>query len=563
MKNLIKIFIAVIVLLQFSKVNAQYQEWVSFYNGPFLESSPDTAFSIVVDNVGNSFVTGSSGGDYATVAYDPTGVYLWWPSGASRFHSDYGISRAVYLDIQKPYYDKIYVSGYAQGPVYKEINTIAYYTSNGSNVWGNNAVYSSPYGDCIANMVKCDNEGNVYVTGYTTGNGTYEDIVTLKYDANGQPSATWPDIGYGTGVRVYSGPGKGNDKAYGLSISGGIVYVTGRAHFAAFDNRLVTLCYDQNGVQLWQSDYPGNFQGYKERNCIAADYTNGVYVTANRVGENSFLCMVVLKYNPANGDLVWVKDVYERYASSSIGFFSRRPNDNSPGHTNDIFITGCGGANFLMMTAKFTEDGKEEWMVYYNSLGMFNALAIDASENIYVSGNISLQSMDMITVKYNAYGAQLWDATFNDVINYGDEAFSNAADNSGNCYVTGSSFGVGSASEYTTIKYSSGIDVKQTAFQNKNNELTIVKPDSYQLGQNFPNPFNPSTQIKYAVPKSNFITLKVYDMIGMEIKELVNEYKEAGYYNVMFDGSNLASGVYIYKLISGNFTETKKMILIK
>lgn len=562
MKTKLKFIAAVFILFQITKVNALNQEWVAFYNGPFLESSPDTAFCIVVDNVGNSFVTGSSGGDYATVAYDPTGVYLWWPSGASRFHSDYGISRAVYLDIQKPYYDKIYVTGYAQGPVYKEINTIAYYTSNGSNVWGNNAVYSSPYGDCIATMVKCDNEGNVYVTGYTTGNGTYEDIVTLKYDANGQPSATWPDIGFGLGIRVYSGPGNGNDKAYGLDLSGGNVYVTGRAHFAPYDNRLVTLCYDQNGVEVWQSDYAGNFQGYKERNCIAADYTNGVYVTANMVGEGSWLYMVVIKYDPSTGSQVWAKE-YQRYAGSSIGFFSRRPTDNSPAHTNDIFVTGAGGPNFLMMTAKFTEDGKEEWMVYYNNLGMFNALAIDASENVYVSGSFSNQSEDMITVEYDASGNQLGYATFNSIVNYADEAYSNAVDNNGYCYVTGYSFAVGSHNEYTTIKYSTGLDNNSAVSNNKANEYNKAKPDSYLLNQNFPNPFNPSTQIRFAVPHYSFITLKIYDMMGREVKNLVNEYKQAGYYNVTFDGSNLASGIYIYKLITGDFTDTRKMILIK
>lgn len=85
----------------------------------------------------------------------------------------------------------------------------------------------------------------------------------------------------------------------------------------------------------------------------------------------------------------------------------------------------------------------------------------------------------------------------------------------------------------------------------------------FSLSQNFPNPFNPVTAIKYNVPNKSHLMIKVYNSVGKEIIELVNEVKTGGDYEVKFDASNLPSGVYYYKLTSGNYSETKKMILLK
>ena len=95
--------------------------------------------------------------------------------------------------------------------------------------------------------------------------------------------------------------------------------------------------------------------------------------------------------------------------------------------------------------------------------------------------------------------------------------------------------------------------------------------NDFILYQNYPNPFNPSTRIKYTVPtviaseakQSTLVTLKVYDAIGIEVRTLVNEGKFAGEYEVTFDASGLPSGIYFYKLEAGNYTETKKMLLLK
>lgn len=96
-----------------------------------------------------------------------------------------------------------------------------------------------------------------------------------------------------------------------------------------------------------------------------------------------------------------------------------------------------------------------------------------------------------------------------------------------------------------------------------NHDEENFNSDSYILFQNYPNPFNPSTTITYYIPENSNVTLKVYDILGKEIAVLVNEERSAGTYKIEFNGSNLPSGIYFYRFIAGDFTATKKLILLK
>lgn len=107
-----------------------------------------------------------------------------------------------------------------------------------------------------------------------------------------------------------------------------------------------------------------------------------------------------------------------------------------------------------------------------------------------------------------------------------------------------------------------GLDIRLT------NDIVSVEDeaiisDNFTLEQNYPNPFNPITTISYSIPQSSFVTLKIYDALGNEAAVLVNEQKTAGRHEVNFSSSQLASGIYFYKLMAGSFTQTKKMILLR
>ncbi len=90
-----------------------------------------------------------------------------------------------------------------------------------------------------------------------------------------------------------------------------------------------------------------------------------------------------------------------------------------------------------------------------------------------------------------------------------------------------------------------------------------LEPDGFILSQNYPNPFNPNTVIKYQLPKESKVVINIYNMLGAEVMELMNDRKEAGIYEVEFKADNLTTGTYIYQIITENFVETKKMILLK
>jgi len=90
-----------------------------------------------------------------------------------------------------------------------------------------------------------------------------------------------------------------------------------------------------------------------------------------------------------------------------------------------------------------------------------------------------------------------------------------------------------------------------------------VVPDEFALFQNYPNPFNPTTTIRYQLPKESKVNIKIYDILGEQVMELVNETKQAGVYEVEFNAQNLPSGTYIYRIITEGFTETKKLLLLK
>ena len=94
-------------------------------------------------------------------------------------------------------------------------------------------------------------------------------------------------------------------------------------------------------------------------------------------------------------------------------------------------------------------------------------------------------------------------------------------------------------------------------------KTTSTLPTKFELDQNFPNPFNPSTKIRYSIPKASRVTLKIYDILGREVQTLVNEQQAPGQYTVTFSAQNLASGVYFYRISAGNFSEVKKLMLLK
>ena len=91
----------------------------------------------------------------------------------------------------------------------------------------------------------------------------------------------------------------------------------------------------------------------------------------------------------------------------------------------------------------------------------------------------------------------------------------------------------------------------------------IDYPNRFYLSQNYPNPFNPSTNIEFTLPKSEYVELKIYNILGKEVMTIVSNKLNQGNHTYQFDGKNLASGIYYYQLVAGDFREVKKMVLLR
>ncbi len=210
---------------------------------------------------------------------------------------------------------------------------------------------------------------------------------------------------------------------------------------------------------------------------------------------------------------------------------------DSLGSTHDIFFDSDG--NPLIAT--------------YN--GLYKLTIINDSSETKLLANNSINSL--CVTDHDEFFA----TTDNDVIYSKDEGitwqkFSSGLPASGIRSITIDNDGYGLVSTLSGIFRSTG---SLTNISSKHNEMH----NAYILTQNYPNPFNPTTTISYSIPKPGLVTLKVYDILGREIATLVNENKLSGNYEIKFNASNLASGIYFYQLHAGNFIETKKLILLK
>jgi uncharacterized delta-60 repeat protein len=419
--------------------------WVRRYKGPGGGSN-DEAFAIAVDGSGNVYVTGCSYyswpsySDYATIKYDPDGNELW----VRRYNgpaSYYDYASAIAVDGS----GNVYVTGYSLGSGTSEDYATLKYDPDGNQLWVKR--YNGPGNDYDrAFTIAVDGSGNVYVTGFSEGSGTFWDYATLKYDPAG--NQLW--------VKRYNGPGNDHDQAFAIAVDGsGNVYVTGYSDGSGTSEDYATLKYDPDGTQLWVKRYNGPGNDYDWASAIAVDSSGNVYVTGYSVFGGTSADYATIKYDP-DGNELWVK----RYdgPGNYYDYVSAIAVDGS----GNVYVTGVSygsGTGEDYATVKYDPDGNQLWEKRYNGPGneydWASAIALDGSGNVYVTGRSwgSGTCYDYATVKYDPDGNQLWEKRYNGPGNDHDRAFAIAVDGSGNVYVTGYSVGSGTGEDYATIKY--------------------------------------------------------------------------------------------------------------
>jgi len=372
--------------------------WVRKYNGP--GNGMDVALALALDDSGNVYVTGYSMGSgtnfcYTTIKYDSLGDTLWvrhynGPANAG--------DRAYAIAVDDS--GNVYITGFSVGSGTTDYLTLKY-SPAGDTLWtrrydGPGNSYDYPY------AIAVDSSRNVFVTGLSLGTGspTSHDYATLKYNSNG-------DLAW---VRRYDGPGNFLDDAYDLAVdNNGNVYVTGfSVGLGTAVDDYATIKYDLNGTELWVRRYNGPVSGGDESFAIAVDTMGNVYVTGYSdadTGAKVNLDYLTIKYS-AIGDTLWTRR-YNGPGNGNDEAYAIAVDDSGNIYVTGYSDREISAAlNQDYATVKYGADGTLKWVARYNGPGnsgdVAYSLAVDDSGNVYVTGRSwgGASDYDFTTIKY-------------------------------------------------------------------------------------------------------------------------------------------------------------------
>ena len=397
-----------------------------------------------------------------------------------------------------------------------------------------------------ANAVCTDETGAAYVTGNANDLGSSYNIITMKFSPAGD--SLWQ--------RYYYDPaGAVADLAYGIAVDESHnCYVAGVS-----GSNILTIKLTSAGDTVWTRRYHGPAAGSDAGYAVALDKDGNVYV-AGETNITGAKAACVLSYSPA-GTLRFAKT----YASpAKLGdSFSAIAID---GDQNVIAVGTARTGQYLQatLTAKYSSGGDSIWARTYRpttadaSLGA--QVALDTAGNIFVTGQSRTGDFDVTTLAYGPSGSPSWDTSYSGAGSYDDYGRDIAVDDSGFVFTAAAVMQSASVSDFTVLCYTQLITSVEGSQQ--------IPPDRPRLHQNFPNPFNPTTKLRYSIPGSTSgeppnVRIAVYDMLGREVALLVNERTSPGTFEIRFDGSRLSSGIYFCRLTAGGFTETRSLALVR
>lgn len=520
------------------KSQVPQQEWAQRYHGPV--NGLNAGYVMTMDGNENIYVAGTSAGsgtglDIVTIKYDNQGVTQW----VQRYNgpgNQADVATAIYVDMNS----YVYVAGYSFVSSYDYV--IIKYAPDGTVQWIQ--TYNGPVnGDDRASGLAVASNGDVYVTGSSFGPSGY-DIATVKYNSSGIQQ--W--------VNRFDDPFHVTDVAAGLAVypSGG-VYVAGTTYNGQNYDILI-LKYDASGNSPWQAYYNGTGNGDDGATALKVDNSGNVYVTGYTTGIGTGRDYLTLKYT-SSGSFAWATP--QNGLGNGYDVAKAITLDNSA----NVLVTGVSygnGTGYDIATCKYTNSGSLQWIKRYNSLNIDDngtCIATDVNGSVYVGGtsNVSGSYTDYVVIKYNSVGVQSWVTNYNGPVSNIDSCYAISVSLTGKVYVTGTSLGP-SGYDIATVKYS-----QLTGIRSPSSDI----PENYNLSQNYPNPFNPVTTIDYQLPVDGFTNIIIYDIMGREISRIVDEFQKAGKYTVTWDGSNYASGTYFYRFTSADYSDTKKLILVK
>jgi uncharacterized delta-60 repeat protein len=521
------------------------QKWVKRYNGPGNQGSPDVANALAVDGDGNVHVTGgiiktNLGSDFTTYKYDEDGDREW-----KKTYNGPGTGPDEASDIALDAAGNVYITGKSFGSGTSSDFATIKYDDEGNTKWVRR--YNGPgNGFDQPNAITVDNNGNVYVTGWSSGSGRFSsDYTTIKYSNSGD--IIW--------IKRYNGPGNFVDRANAIVVDAqGNVYVTGTSSANGASGDYTTIKYDANGNELWVARYDGPGAFTDDALALAVDASGNVYITGG--SYDRFVETATIKYNAA-GVEQWIV----RYNSPANSFDEGRDIAVDASGNVYIAVTSQGGAtSFDYATIKYNSAGVQQWEVRYNGQAndadVAEALVLDAAGDVYVTGGSTGNGtgLDYATVKYNAAGVQQWEARYNGPGNGTDIANAIVADDEGNVYVTGRSTGIGTGFDYATIKYEQTLNNIITRQETRPGEpVTAGEPVIAKLqARAYPNAFNKFINLQWS-GSDKPVNITITDAMG----RLVEKRTGLGASGIIKTGFQFRKGIYYALIVQG----TDKLIL--
>ena len=400
-------------------------------------------------------------------------------------------------------------------------------------------------GDDWANCIQSTADGGYIIAGGCDEPEAEEnDVCLIKIDATGQK--IWQ--------RTYGGPGSEEANSVIQTSDGGYLLIGWTDSFGAGYDDIYLLRVNSTGDSLWAKTFGSIFY---DKGFSAVETSDGGFLIVSGLGYFGYYPIdTYLIRMDENGDTLWTSSVGGSYSDACCSIIE----SNDSGYLLAGWTMSFGAGQHDVFVIKIDTLGQMLWHKAYGGANSDVGRSINPTSDggSIVTGytqSFGAGGYDLYIIRNDYKGDSLWTETFGGAnSDYGWSAIQSA---DGGFVAAGwtNSFGEGSR-DILLVKFQSDL----TGVDDKSYKSL---PDDIALKQNYPNPFNSFTVIPYFINSRQHVTMKIYDLLGREIGTPVNDVQEPGFYEVVFDASALASGVYLYSLQSGSQTEIQKMILLK
>jgi hypothetical protein len=406
------------------------------------------------------------------------------------------------ISVQQTFDDGFIIAG--QIHIYNDESYLIKTDANGDTMW------SKKFDGSTFNSVRQTSDSGYVVAGSKNG-----DLFLLK--TNGSGDTLW--------TKIYGGNGHGSGSSVQQTLDEGYI-VTGTTHsYGAYSWDVWLLKTDESGDTLWTKTFGGDLD---DGGNSVQQTLDGGYIITGFKDHDSWVGDLWLIKTDDSGDTLWTKTFGD--SLDDCGYSVKQTSDSG------YVITGVKDYFDINFPLKI----RHHLINRYSDLGVKDYSAGDSG--------------DLWLIKTNDSGNTLWTKTLGDT--FRDCGYSVQQTSDGGYVISGTKGSYSESADIWLIKIAS--DPTNVGYKNPSN-----LSNDFKLKQNYPNPFNPSTAIEFVLPKTSEVTLKIYNTLGEEVATLLSAFLPAGSYQYEWDASDYASGVYLYRLETQGFVQTRKMILMK